>query len=72
MNVTIAVEELRKDLIDYFGTAMQYNPVAMMDLVKIENASDEQVVQIAMQNGINIEKYILNYEERSNYGRKKM
>ncbi len=72
MNVTIAVEELRKDLIDYFGTAMQYNPVAMMDLVKIENASDEQVVQIAMQNGINIEKYILDYEERSNYGRKKM
>ena len=72
MNVTIAVEELRKDLIDYFGTAMQYNPIVMMDLVKIENASDEQVVQIAMQNGINIEKYILDYEERSNYGRKKM
>ena len=72
MNVTIDVEALRNDLIDYFGTAMQYNPVAMMDLIKIENASDEQVVQIAMKNGINIEKYILNYEERSNYGRKKM
>ena len=72
MNVTIDVEELRNDLIDYYGTAMQSNPVAMMDLIKIENASGEEVVRIAMKNGINIEKYIIDSEERSNYGKRKV
>ena len=28
----IDYEKLRKDLIDYFGTAMSFNPMAIMDL----------------------------------------
>ena len=72
MNITIDIEKLRNDLIDLYGTAMQSNPVAMMDLIKIEKASDEEVARIAMQNGINIEIYIIDSEERSNYGKRKM
>ena len=53
----IDVDSLREDLINYFGTAMQYNKMAMMDLIKVENASDEEVVNIAMKNGFNIYDY---------------
>ena len=33
------------------------SPVAMMDLVKVENASDEQVVRIALSNGFDLNNY---------------
>ena len=60
----IDVESLREDLKDYYGTAMQYNPVAMMDLVKVEKASDEEVVNIAINNGINIYDYEIKHRGR--------
>ena len=54
----INVERLRNDLIEYFGSAMNVaSPVAMMDLVKVENASDEQVVRIALSNGFDLNNY---------------
>ena len=53
----IDVDDLRNDLISYFGIASFYNPNAMMDLIEIEKASDEQIVQIALQNGFDLSKY---------------
>ena len=55
--MTIDIEKLREDLIDYFGTASFYNKMAMMDLVNVESASDTEVIEIAIQNGFDIEKY---------------
>lgn len=60
----IDVDALREDLKDYYGTAMQFNPVAMMDLVKVENASDEEIVNIAINNGINIYDYEIKHRGR--------
>ncbi len=57
MNITIDVDELRADLINYFGTASSYNPLAIMDLIKVEQASDEEIVQIALKNGFDLMKY---------------
>ncbi len=57
MNITIDIDELREDLINYFGTASSYNPLAIMDLIKVEKASDEEVVKIAIKNGFDITKY---------------
>ena len=51
------LEKLRKDLIDYFGTAMIYNPMAMMDLEKVREASEEELIDIAMDNKFNLNKY---------------
>ena len=51
------LEKLRKDLIDYFGTAMIYNPMAMMDLEKVRKASEEELIDIAMDNKFNLNKY---------------
>ena len=51
--------KLRKDLEDYFGTAMfSGNPQAMMELEKVRRASAEELVSIARRTGFNINNYI--------------
>lgn len=50
-------DELRKYLIDYYGTAMTNGfPQAMFDLQKIEQASDEELIIWAKKAGIQIEE----------------
>jgi hypothetical protein len=58
--MTIDIEALRKDLINYFGTAMQFNPMAIMDLTKVENASPEELVEIAQDNNFDLNDYKIN------------
>jgi len=59
--MTIDIDELRNDLIDYFGTAMSSGmSVAIIDLSKVENASPEELVKIAIANGFDISKYQVN------------
>ena len=53
----IDYEKLRKDLIDYFGTAMSFSPMAIMDLSRVESASDDELVEIAKINGFDLTKY---------------
>lgn len=53
----INVEELRSDLIDYFGSAMIINPVTMVELSKVEKASSEEVITIALSNGFDLSNY---------------
>ena len=53
----IDIDSLRADLIDYYGTAMSSNPIAMMDLINVENASDSEIISIALQNGFDLEDY---------------
>lgn len=60
----IDIDKLRNDLVDYFGTAMQYNPVAMMELIKVENASDEELINIALKNGFDLSEYDVNRKRR--------
>ena len=55
----IDIERLKDDLIDYFGTASFYNKMAMMDLIKVKEASDEELIQIAQKNGFDLKKYII-------------
>lgn len=50
-------ERLREDLKNYFGAAMQYYPVAVIDLVEVERASNEKLEQIAIRNGFNLSDY---------------
>lgn len=54
----IDYEKLRNDLIDYFGTASVYNPVAIIDLTNVENASNSELERIAIQNGFNLSDYV--------------
>lgn len=59
-NYEIDIERLRRDLIDYFGTAM-YNgsPQAQILLSKVENASPSELINIAQNNGFDINDYII-------------
>ena len=57
MDITIDIDKLRNDLINYFGSAMMYNKMAMMDLIKVEHASASEIVNIAIQNGFNLYDY---------------
>lgn len=57
----INIQKLREDLIDYYGTAM-FNgfPQAMMELEEIKRASDEKLLELAINKGINLNDYIKN------------
>ena len=56
--IEIDIDKLRADLVDYFGTAMfNVSPLALIDLSKVENASEEELVQIALKNGFDLTKY---------------
>ena len=50
-------ERLREDLMSYYGAAMQFYPVAVMDLVEVEHASNEKLEQIAIRAGFNLSDY---------------
>ena len=52
------LRKLKKDLMDYFGTAMNSGfSMAVIDLSDIEKMSDEELLNYAVKNGVDIEKY---------------
>lgn len=55
----IDIKQLKKDLVDYFMSAMfMVSPVALVDLTEVENASDKKVIQIALDNKFDLKKYL--------------
>ena len=54
----IDYDKLREDLIDYYGTA-SYNgfPMAIIELSNVENASYEELINIAIKNNFNLNNY---------------
>ena len=60
MEYEIDISRLRRDMKDYYGTAM-FNgfPMAVMDLSKVERMSDRELVELAKKNGVDLRKYIL-------------
>ena len=58
-NYEIDIERLRKDLIDYFGIAMfNGSPQAIIELSRVENATPSELINIAQNNGFDINDYI--------------
>jgi hypothetical protein len=55
--MNIDFERLRRDLIDYFGTAMGIYSMAVMEVAKVERASEQDLIRIAKQNGFDLSKY---------------
>ena len=65
MTYNIDFESLRKDLIDYYGTALfNASPYAMINLQKIENATYEELIKIAKDNNFDLNKYNNNLRHR--------
>ena len=59
MNENIDYESLRRDLIDYFGSAMSSFPLALMDVVNVESASEEELLELAIENGFDLSNHIV-------------
>lgn len=55
--MTIDIAALRKALTDYFGTAMCCSPMAVMELVRVEKAAPEELIEIAEKNGVDISRF---------------
>ena len=58
--MTIDIDTLRRDLIDYYGTFMvNLFPAAAFELSRIERASCYELLMIASQNNFDIDDYKL-------------
>ena len=58
----IDINKLKKDLKDYYEAAyltLGYG-AALMDSFDLDNLSDEEIINKAIDNGINLENYIIN------------
>lgn len=54
----IDIDKLREDLLDEFNAAYFAGfKVAIIDITRIENASPEQLIQIALDNNIDLSNY---------------
>ena len=51
------IAELRRDLMDCLGSAMSFMPIAMMELSKVEKASENELIKIAKENGFDLSSY---------------
>ena len=60
MEYQIDAEKLRRDLKNYYGTAMfSVSPMAVMDLSRVELTSDQELVRMAEEKGVDLRKYIV-------------
>lgn len=58
----IDINKLKQDLKDYYEAAyftLGYG-AALMDSFDLDNLSDEEIISTAIDNGINLENYIVN------------
>lgn len=46
------IKRLRKKLIDYYGSAMPFFPIATADVIRIEQMTDEEIIKEAKKLGM--------------------
>lgn len=62
----IDIDSLRKDLKDYFGTAMfNVSMFAMIDLINVDKLNDEEVINLALKNGFNLNNYVIDKKNKN-------
>ncbi len=60
MEYYIDVDKLREDMEDNYGSAMFDGfPMAVMELSMVEDMSDQELVEFARENGVDLRKYIV-------------
>lgn len=58
-------EQLREDLINYFGTAMySSSPLAIINLTEVEKANPDKLIQIARKNNFDLNNYLDNSKDK--------
>ena len=57
--MSIDYDKLRRDLVEYFGTALKYNPCAIFEVNKVQNATELELKNIAVRNGFRLSDYVI-------------
>jgi hypothetical protein len=58
VNKPLDYDRLRRDLVDYYGTAMYSGfPMAMMELEQVKRASETELEKFAKKAGVDLRKY---------------
>ena len=58
MAYELDTERLRRELKDDYGTAMSSGfPMAMMDMSEVERASDRELIEMAREKKVDLDKY---------------
>ena len=53
------IKKLRDALKDYYGTAMfNASPIAVIELGKVERASDQEIIHMAQKQGFDLRDYV--------------
>ncbi len=55
--MNIDIEKLRDDLENYFGSATPMYPLAYADVIEVQNASPNELLNIAINNGFDLSDY---------------
>lgn len=56
----INIEKQRRDLIDYFGSAINCGyPQLIIEISNIENMTNEELINYAINNGFDINDYVI-------------
>ena len=55
--MNIDYEKLREDLKDYYGTAMSFMPMAVVELSQVERASNQKLIELALKNNFDLSDY---------------
>ena len=59
------IRAIKKELMIYFGSEIKPDtPLEKMDLGRLEKLSEDELVELARQNGIDVEEYNLDDYER--------
>lgn len=65
MDYQIDFETLKKDLINYYGTAaFTASPLAFIELEKVKQANEEELLAIAINNHFDLNKYVYKIKSR--------
>lgn len=63
--MVIDADKLRKDVLNYYGTAMYSGyPMAVIEVADAETASPQELVDIAQRAGFNLRDYAVDDYER--------
>ena len=68
--MTVNVENLRQDLINYYGAASTCNPIFLAAVAEIESATPSRIIEIASTTNINLNNYQSN-ENNNTYTKRR-
>lgn len=58
----IDATSLRRDLMDYYGTAKEVHPAATIDLIDVQNANLNELIAMATEAGFDLEDYMIFFD----------